>query len=580
MGLDKLYTFQELSILSKKKKSQKTNKTDIAILGESSNQFLKTAIEGTMAARGNYFNIYESGYEQLDFEIYNLESKLYNLMPRYIIIVLSVEKFKKNFFEQSQELKQQFATNTVNEIKRKINFLSKKLDSRIIILNLPEQIDLTFGNYGNKTKHSILYQLRTFNYELMNNSLSLDNLFICDINLIQQELGRKEFFDNRLYIKADIIYSLRAMPYISKNIVDIICAMEGSFNKCLILDLDNTLWGGIIGDDGIEEIQIGDLGIGKAFTEIQLWAKELLRRGIILCVCSKNNELIAKSPFLKHPDMKLKLEDISVFVANWNNKADNIRHIQKVLNIGFESMVFLDDNPFERNLVKQQLNGVTVPDLPEDPANYLSYLTSLNLFETATYSNEDNSRTKKYQEESKRNELKATHSSIDEYLKSLKMKAKLSSFDNFNVPRIAQLSQRSNQFNLRTIRYTENEISKLVSSKNHITIYCKLRDLYGDYGLISILILEKRNENLFIDTWIMSCRVLKRGVENLIFKNLVEQARKKKFKKIMGEYLPTEKNILVKDFLKDLKFKKNKNQWVYNIANNPKKNNFIKIEKE
>lgn len=580
MGLDKLYTFQELSILSKKKKSQKTNKTDIAILGESSNQFLKTAIEGTMAARGNYFNIYESGYEQLDFEIYNLESKLYNLMPRYIIIVLSVEKFKKNFFEQSQELKQQFATNTVNEIKRKINFLSKKLDSRIIILNLPEQIDLTFGNYGNKTKHSILYQLRTFNYELMNNSLSLDNLFICDINLIQQELGRKEFFDNRLYIKADIIYSLRAMPYISKNIVDIICAMEGSFNKCLILDLDNTLWGGIIGDDGIEEIQIGDLGIGKAFTEIQLWAKELLRRGIILCVCSKNNELIAKSPFLKHPDMKLKLEDISVFVANWNNKADNIRHIQKVLNIGFESMVFLDDNPFERNLVKQQLNGVTVPDLPEDPANYLSYLTSLNLFETATYSNEDNSRTKKYQEESKRNELKATHSSIDEYLKSLKMKAKLSSFDNFNVPRIAQLSQRSNQFNLRTIRYTENEISKLVSSKNHITMYCKLRDLYGDYGLISILILEKRNENLFIDTWIMSCRVLKRGVENLIFKNLVEQARKKKFKKIIGEYLPTEKNILVKDFLKDLKFKKNKNQWVYNIANNPKKNNFIKIEKE
>lgn len=580
MSLDKLYTFQELSILSKKNEVQKTNKTAIAILGESSNQFLKIAIEGTVAARGNCFNVYESGYEQLDFEIYNLESKLYILKPRYIIIVLSVEKFKKNFFEKSQELKEQFAINTANEIKRKINFLSKKLDSRIIVLNLPEQIDLIFGNYGNKTKHSILYQMRTFNYELMNISRSLDNLFICDINIIQHELGRKEFFDYRLYVKADIIYSLRAMPYISKNIMDIICAMEGTFNKCLILDLDNTLWGGIIGDDGIEEIQIGDLGIGKAFTEIQLWAKELLKRGIILCVCSKNNELIAKSPFLQHPDMKLKLEDISVFVANWNNKADNIRHIQKVLNIGFESMVFLDDNPFERNLVKQQLKGVTVPDLPDDPASYLSYLKSLNLFETATYSNEDNSRTKKYQEESKRNKLKATHSSIDEYLKSLKMKAKISSFDNFNVPRIAQLSQRSNQFNLRTVRYTENEISNLVSSKNHITMYCKLSDLYGDYGLISILILEKRNETLFIDTWIMSCRVLKRGVENLIFKNVVEQARKKKFKKIIGEYLPTEKNILVKDFLKDLKFKKNKKQWEYNIANNPKKNSFIKIEKE
>jgi HAD-superfamily phosphatase, subfamily IIIC len=195
----------------------------------------------------------------------------------------------------------------------------------------------------------------------------------------------ESLISNKFYINADMPFSLDALPTIAKGVVDIVNACEGKFNKCVILDLDNTLWGGIIGDDGIDNIEIGDLGIGKAFTELQEWLKELKKRGIILCICSKNEEILAKEPFLKHPDMVLSLEDIAVFVANWKNKADNIRFIQNVLNIGFDSMVFIDDNPFERNQVKLEIPELTIPELPKDPVDYLSYLKGLNLFETTSY---------------------------------------------------------------------------------------------------------------------------------------------------------------------------------------------------
>jgi FkbH-like protein len=558
-------TFQDLKKLSNKEAQDFKKKINIAVMGEASTQFLKTAIQGEMAFRQLGCNIYEADYNQIDLEIYDLNSKLYDFKPKYVIIVLSTEMYKSNFFKTDQDLRPNFANKNSKEIQDKIQFLSKNLNTRIILLNLAEEVDLVYGNYSNKIAHSLLYQIRKFNYELMNVAQSENAMYICDINLIKLEIGQTIFFDNRLYVQADMIYSIEALPYISKSIIDVLSSMEGNFKKCLILDLDNTIWGGIIGDDGLEGIQIGNLGIGKAFTAFQTWAKELNRRGIIICICSKNNEEIAKEPFLSHPEMILKLEDISVFVANWENKADNIRHIQQVLNIGFNSMVFLDDNPFERNLVKQQISEITVPELPDDPVNYLSFLKKLNLFETASHSNEDSSRAQKYQEEANRINFKKTFTSIDKYLKSLKMSATIGHFDKFNVPRIAQLSQRSNQFNLRTIRYTENDISKLVCSKKHLTFYCKLKDKYGDYGLISIIILTKQNKSLFIDTWIMSCRVLKRDVEKLMLNNIIKTAKDLKYEQIIGEYIPSKKNIIVANHYKNLNFKSDNNRWVINI---------------
>ncbi|KAB6209814.1 HAD-IIIC family phosphatase, partial [Bacteroides xylanisolvens] len=318
------------------------------------------------------------------------------------------------------------------------------------------------------------------------------------------------------------------------------------------------VWGGIVGDDGWENIQVGHgLGIGKAFSEFQQWVKKLKKRGIIIAVCSKNDEKKAKEPFEKNPEMVLKLDDIAVFVANWENKANNIHTIQSILNISFDSMVFLDDNPFERNMVRENVAGVTVPELPEDPSDYLEFLYSQNLFETASYSEDDKERTKQYQVEAKRVSMQKSFTNDADFLKSLDMVSVVKGFDKFNIPRVAQLSQRSNQFNLRTVRYTDAEIFAIEKNDNYVTFSFTLKDKFGDNGLICVIILNKKNtETLFVDTWIMSCRVLKRGMENFALNTIVEWAKINGFKKIVGEYLPTAKNAMVEQHYPNLGFTK------------------------
>jgi len=340
----------------------------------------------------------------------------------------------------------------------------------------------------------------------------------------------------------------------------------------------DTIWGGVIGDDGLENIQIGQLGIGKAFTEFQYWVKKLQQRGIIVAVCSKNTESIAKEPFEKHPNMVLRLSDIAVFMANWDNKADNIRKIQQILNIGFDSMVFLDDNPFERNMVRENISQICVPELPEDPALYLDYLYGLNLFETVSFTDEDVKRTEQYQKEAGRVVFQESFTNEDDFLKSLNMISDTKPFDSFSIPRIAQLSQRSNQFNLRTIRYAEEDIKCIAESDNYLTLSFSLEDKFGDNGLICAIILEKHaDKTLFIDTWIMSCRVLKRGIEAYTLNSIIRLAKANGFTKITGEYIPTSKNEMVRDHYKDLGFENTsiENFWQLNVSEYEIKNNFI-----
>ena len=283
--------------------------------------------------------------------------------------------------------------------------------------------------------------------------------------------------------------------------------------------------------------------------------KKLKNRGIIICVCSKNDADKAREPFEKNPEMVLKLDDIAVFVANWDNKADNIRLIQSILNIGFDSMVFLDDNPFERNMVRENLPDVTVPELPEDPGDYLEFLYSLNLFETASYSGNDKDRTRQYQEEAKRQSSAKAFANEDEFLASLNMKSEVKGFDSFNIPRVAQLSQRSNQFNLRTVRYTDDQIKAMREDDSYACFSFTLEDKFGDNGLICVVILKKVDkETLFIDTWFMSCRVLKRGMENFTLNTIVDYAIANGFKTIVGEYIPTAKNGMVENHYTALGF--------------------------
>ena len=530
-------------------------KLKVALLGDTATQLLVTAIKGELVDRGIAVDLYEGEYSQIERQLMDPTSDLYQYDAEVTIIFQSTHKLGELHSTLTTEQQEHLADDRlsfVSSLCENAFFENKK----IIYFNFPEIEDTVFGSYANKVESSFSYQVRKLNYELMNLSRHYPNLFICDIAGLQNMFGRRFMFSPNVYMTTEIVLSVNALPYVASRVVDIIAAIKGQFKKCLILDLDNTVWGGVIGDDGLEGIELGHgLGIGKAFTELQMWIKKLKQRGIIICVASKNNEQTAKEPFEEHPDMVVKLEDIAVFQANWETKVDNIRTIQSILNIGFDSMVFLDDNPFERNMVRENIQGITVPELPDDPAMYLEYLYSLNLFETASYSNADKDRTKQYQVEAKRVSLSKTFINEADFLKSLNMISTVSGFTKFNTPRVAQLSQRSNQFNLRTIRYTEAEIVAMANNPEIIDLSFTLEDKFGDNGLIAVVIMKKKDvETLFVDTWFMSCRVLKRGMENFTLNTMVEYAKSKGYKKIMGEYIPTPKNKMVEQHYPNLGF--------------------------
>ena len=529
----------------------------IALAGDTATQFLATAIKGVGVECGYNIDLYEAEYNQVERQLMDPTSNLYEFDAEIVVIFQSTHKLGEH--HSMLPVEQQLAL-----ADERLAFLASVCENpvfankKIIYFNYPEIEDTVFGSYANKVTSSLVYQVRKLNYELMAMSQQYPNLFICDIAGLQSKLGRDMMFSSNVYVSTEMVLSVDAVPYVAKRVMDIVCAIKGQFKKCLILDLDNTLWGGVIGDDGLEGIQLGHgLGIGKAFTEFQMWVKKLKQRGIIICIASKNNEETAKEPFEKHPDMVLKLDDIAVFQANWETKVDNIRTIQSILNIGFDSMVFLDDNPFERNMVRENIKGITVPELPEDPGEYLEYLYSLNLFETASYSSADKDRTKQYQVEAKRVSFSKSFTNEAEFLKSLNMVSTVSGFTKFNTPRVAQLSQRSNQFNLRTVRYTEADIAEMAADPDIIDISFTLKDKFGDNGLIAVIILKPiEKDTLFIDTWFMSCRVLKRGMENFTLNTIVEYAKSAGYKRVVGEYLPTAKNRMVERHYPDLGFKK------------------------
>lgn len=546
-----MLTFKELKRNLKKDVSSLST-IKVALLGDTATQFLATAIKGWGVEMGFAVDLYEADYNQVERQLLDPTSDLHQFNAPYIVVFQSTHKWCELHSGLSAAEQAQLADKRLEFVRG----ICAGTSAKIIYFNYPEIEDSVFGSYANKVASSFTYQVRKMNYRLMELSRQLPNLFICDIAALQNKLGRDFMFDPMVYTTTEMVLSLDAVPYVGKRVMDIVAALQGKFKKCLILDLDNTLWGGVIGDDGLEGIQLGHgLGIGKAFTEFQMWVKKLKNRGIIICVCSKNDEDKAKEPFLRHPDMVLRLEDISVFVANWETKVDNIRQIQQILNIGFDSMVFLDDNPFERNIVNENIPAITVPELPEDPSRYLEYLYGLNLFETAAYSEEDKDRTSQYQVQAKRVAFSKTFTNEADFLKSLNMVSVIEGFTKFNTPRVAQLSQRSNQFNLRTIRYTEADIERMSKDPKVFPLTFTLRDKFGDNGLIAVVILKEQDpETLFVDTWFMSCRVLKRGMENFTLNRMVSLAREHGYKKIVGEYLPTAKNGMVKDLYLNLGF--------------------------
>jgi FkbH-like protein len=411
-----------------------------------------------------------------------------------------------------------------------------------------------FGNFDHKAPGSLYAAAALLNARIAEEARTRAHVLINDVEAVASWMGRRHWFDDRLWDLAKSFCALDQLPHVAANIARIICSLRGRVVKCVVLDLDNTLWGGVIGDDGVAGIKLNAHGDGEAFYRLQAFLKELLKRGVLLAVASKNEMENALTPFESHPEMLLKREDISVFLANWNDKAENIRAIRETLNIGLDSMLFLDDNPFERNLVRGILPEVIVPELPEDPADYVRALCELNLFETASFSAEDARRVELYREEAARRTEQARFADADAFLESLGMQMEVGRFDRFHLPRIAQLIQRSNQFNLTTHRYTEAECEAIMNDRAVLPLYARLSDRLGDHGLIGVIVLSPEGEEIVIRDWLMSCRVLARGVEQHLMNLVVEEAQRRGCTRVSGEYIRTAKNGMVSEFFAQFGF--------------------------
>jgi len=548
----------------------------LAMLCNYSSQHLHLAIKGYGIDRKLNFEIFEAEYDQIEQQVFDENAELYHFAPEIIVISKSSYKLLDEFYATPLPQRKNFAEQSLLQLQALASTLQERSSATIIFFNFQELNDGVFGNYAANVPVSFLFQVRTLNLLLMQEAQQRKGLLIADVQALTTEAGIKNIVDQKNLVKADMIWSLEFLPTVAKTVVGLIEAIKGSFRKCLVLDLDNTIWGGVIGDDGLEGIELGDLGIGKAYSRFQKWIKELKQRGIIICVCSKNEEPIAREVFEKHPDMTLTTDDIAVFAVNWNNKVDNIHFIKNTLNISFDAMVFVDDNPFERGMVKEAIPELEVPEMPEDPVDYLPYLQSLNLFETVSYTAEDEHRTMLYRQEAERVAYQQVYKNEDEYLQQLHMNAEIRSLDAFTIPRAAQLSQRSNQFNLRTVRYSEADLNNIASAQDYFPFVVSLKDKFGDYGIISFIVLKKDgSNNLFIENWMMSCRVLKRGVEHAVLKHIVFLAREVNCQTIIGEYMPTAKNALVKDHYKNLGFREKHGLWVLNVESFEDRKTFI-----
>ncbi|HEX3653030.1 MAG TPA: HAD-IIIC family phosphatase [Rhizomicrobium sp.] len=384
--------------------------------------------------------------------------------------------------------------------------------------------------------------------------------YLLDVAALAEQIGTDRWFDPVQWAAYKLPFSADCVPIYADHVGRLLAAIRGKTRKCLVLDLDNTIWGGVVGDDGVAGLFIGQGDArGEAFTAVQRSALELRERGIMLAVCSKNDETAARAPFREHPEMLLKEEHFAVFQANWIDKPSNLEAIARTLNIGLDSVVLLDDNPAERAQVRAALPEVAVPELPEDASWYAWYLRAAGYFEAIAFSAEDRGRVASYAADAQRSAVMAKARDLGEYLTSLEMKISFAPFDVQGRQRITQLINKTNQFNLTTRRYTEREVIEMENNPLTFTLQVRLADKFGDLGMIAILICRPLcgdPPSWEIDTWLMSCRVLGRKVEQAMLDKVAREAAVRGVRRLVGRYIPTAKNAIVAEHYGNLGFRR------------------------
>lgn len=527
----------------------------LAVVGNGTLSGLREPLIATAARFGIDLECIQPRYGQLIQEALQAHSDVNRTAPDAILIAvdyrgLALSSASLDSASAEDALHASFAT--VDAVRTGFRANCGALS---IVQTLAPPPEALLGSLDRATAGTARHAITAFNNGLAERIKdSGDVLF--DVCALAEMVGLAQWHSPTQWNIGKIPFDAKYVPLYADHVCRIIASILGKSRKCLVLDLDNTVWGGVIGDDGLEGIVIGQGdATGEAFLDVQRYALSLRDRGIVLAVSSKNTDQIARSAFREHPDMLLREDHIAVFQANWDDKATNIAAIAADLCLGVDSMVFLDDNPVERNLVRTALPQVAVPELPDDPALYARTLAAAGYFESIVFSPEDRSRAEYYQGNARRVALASSIADMDSYLQSLEMRITFSPFDATNRARITQLINKSNQFNLTTRRYTEAEVTQLETDPAVFTLQVRLRDSFGDNGMISVIVCRPAGERVWeIDTWLMSCRVLGRRVEQMVLREMLEHARGRGIGKMFGRYLPTEKNGLVRDHYQTLGF--------------------------
>ena len=530
---------------------------NIAIMGGSTTAPVKDMLELFLLDRGIAPNFYESEYNKWYEDILFGNDKLNDFKPRIVYIHTSfVNLIDLPEADDTKETIDSKVNDTYTMYEKCWKKITQNYGAMIIQNNIEFPDVRSYGNLDMSEPSGRIYFVDRLNQKFTEAAQMMPNLFLQDIRYLAANYGLSKWHDREFYALYKVAMASEAIPYLAQNLAAMIGSLLGKTKKCLVLDLDNTLWGGIVSEDGVENLTIGhETALGESFLTWQKYILQLQKRGIILAVCSKNDMDIAKSGF-SHPDCLLKPEDFIAFYANWETKSQNIVQIAKEINIGLDSLVFIDDNPAERAIVREQLPMVTVPKVKGgEPFSYIRAIEDGKYFEVLTVSEDDYKRNQTYQQNKQRKTLELHSESYEEFLKGLDMKAYIKPFEDVYIPRIAQLTNKSNQFNLTTRRYTEEEIRQIAQDNRFVTLYGRLIDRYGDNGVVSVVIGEIKGKELHIRLCLMSCRVLKRNMELAMLDELIHQVQMMGMQKIVGYYIPTKKNKMVSTLLRDFGFK-------------------------
>ena len=542
----------------------------LSILSSSTIDHLLPSLRVGALRHGIWIDTQLGDYGQYSQELHDPSAAIHGYRPTCVLFAFDARHMLRGIdVTASAEDAETWLEATISELARHWQLARKQFDCKVIQQAILPVFPTLFGNNEQRLPGSAAALLARLNQRLRT-AADAHGVELLAIDEQATRDGLDTWYDPAFWHRGKQEVHPNATPVYGDLFGRLLAAYQGRSRKCLVLDLDNTLWGGVIGDDGVAGILIGNgSSLGEAFIEFQSYARALSRRGIILAVCSKNDEKNALEPFEKHPEMVLKREDIACFVANWSDKATNIREIASRLNIGLDSLVFVDDNPFEREIVRRELPMVAVPELPGDPALYSRVVAGAGYFEGVHLTAEDRERTAQYQATLQRTSLAATVTDLPSYLHSLEMRMVWTRFDGIGLQRIVQLVNKTNQFNLTTRRTTTEEVEHIIADPRALSLQMRLTDRFGDNGIISIIAgafagqggigadlggAQAAEGDIVLHTWLMSCRVLGRGVEQAALNLVIAEGRRLGARRLIGVYRPTPKNDMTHRLYAELGF--------------------------